>query len=173
MSGYFSSQQQALQDSSYRDVRLHMVPIWKKRTDGYWLYVEQAVAEYADKPYRQRVYHVYQDQHQNYYSEVYTLKNPSAYAGAWKQENPLAGLILDSLDLRQGCTTVLQRISGDEFAGGTRGKDCRSSIAGASYATSEVYVHPDKIVSWDRGFDDGGNQVWGAEKGGYIFNKIK
>ena len=44
MSGYFSSQQQAFKDSAYRDVRLHMVPIWKDRTDGYWLYVEQAVS---------------------------------------------------------------------------------------------------------------------------------
>jgi hypothetical protein len=28
---------------------------------------------------------------------------------------------------------------------------------------------PGKIVSWDRGFDASGAQVWGAEKGGYIF----
>jgi hypothetical protein len=27
------------------------------------------------------------------------------------------------------------------------------------------------ILSWDRGFDANGNQVWGAEKGGYIFKK--
>lgn len=63
MSGYFSSEHQALQDSTYRDVRLHMVPVWKDREDGYWLYVEQSVVEYPEQPYRQRVYHVFQDRH--------------------------------------------------------------------------------------------------------------
>jgi len=32
-----------------------MVQIWEERTDGYWLYVEQAIAGYQDKPYRQRI----------------------------------------------------------------------------------------------------------------------
>ena len=173
MSGYFSSQNQSLQDSSYRDVRLHMIPVWRDRTDGYWLYVEQAVAEFPDKPYRQRVYHLYQDQNRNYYSDVYTLNNPSAFNGAWQKEFPLAGLVPDSLELRAGCTTILQRISKEEFAGGTRGKNCTSSIRGGSYATSEVSISEGKITSWDRGFDTNGDQVWGAIKGGYIFDKIK
>jgi hypothetical protein len=30
----------------------------------------------------------------------------------------------------------------------------------------------DRIVSWDRGFDGDRRQVWGAEKGGYIFGRI-
>jgi hypothetical protein len=28
------------------------------------------------------------------------------------------------------------------------------------------------LASWDRGFDSTDNQVWGAEKGGYIFKKL-
>lgn len=43
---------------------------------------------------------------------------------------------------------------------------------GASYARSEVEILEDKVISWDRGFDAEGNYVWGAEKSGYIFNKI-
>jgi CpeT protein len=27
------------------------------------------------------------------------------------------------------------------------------------------------LLSWDRGWDVNGKQVWGAEKGGYIFVK--
>jgi hypothetical protein len=29
------------------------------------------------------------------------------------------------------------------------------------------------MISWDRGYNDAGEQVWGAEKGGYIFLKTR
>jgi hypothetical protein len=28
------------------------------------------------------------------------------------------------------------------------------------------------LESWDRGFDAGGEQVWGATAGGYVFEKL-
>jgi hypothetical protein len=34
-----------------------------------------------------------------------------------------------------------------------------------------VTIWPDRLISWDRGWNDKGQQVWGAEKGGYIFVK--
>jgi hypothetical protein len=34
-----------------------------------------------------------------------------------------------------------------------------------------VEVRPDGLVSWDRGFDADGQQVWGAEKGPYVFTR--
>jgi len=43
----------------------------------------------------------------------------------------------------------------------------------AQYATSEVQIYPNRIVSWDRGFDSEGKQVRGAVKSGYIFRKLK
>ena len=30
-------------------------------------------------------------------------------------------------------------------------------------------ITAESIVSWDRGFDQAGSQVWGAEKSGYVF----
>ena len=38
-----------------------------------------------------------------------------------------------------------------------------------SYTTSEVSIEARAITSWDRGFDADGAQVWGAEKGPYVF----
>jgi hypothetical protein len=173
MSGYFSSQKQSLQDTSYRDVRLHMFPIWKARDDGYWFYVEQAVAEYAGRPYRQRIYNLYQASDTTFYSEVYTLSDPAAFTGAWKKERSLPEISRDSLELRTGCTTILRRSSASAFSGGTQGRGCESNLRGASYATSQVVIQRDKLISWDRGFDAEGKQVWGAEKGGYVFRKIE
>ena len=33
-------------------------------------------------------------------------------------------------------------------------------------------IRADRIVSWDRGFDAEGRQVWGAENGPYVFDKL-
>ncbi|MBK8230937.1 MAG: hypothetical protein IT349_04755 [Candidatus Eisenbacteria bacterium] len=58
------------------------------------------------------------------------------------------------------------------YAGSTIGLDCESDLRGAAYATSEVSITKGGIVSWDRGFDASGVQVWGAERGGYRFLRV-
>ncbi|UCF65342.1 MAG: hypothetical protein JSW33_05800 [bacterium] len=40
-------------------------------------------------------------------------------------------------------------------------------------ATSEVIIKKNEMVGWDRGFNTGKEQVWGAEKGSYTFKKTK
>ncbi|CAL9118172.1 unnamed protein product [Musa textilis] len=41
---------------------------------------------------------------------------------------------------------------------------------GALYSTSELTVHRNsEIHTWDRGYDDEGNQVWGPKAGPYEF----
>lgn len=171
MSGSFSSVEQAARDSNFFDIRLQMMPIWKDRTDGIWLYVEQAAADYLDKPYRQRVYKLLQEDENTFMSMVYTLNDPLRFAGAWQDETPLAGLTPDSLTEREGCAIILKKEGSDVFTGSTVDKNCSSNLRGASYATSEVTIRPTELISWDRGFDAEDNQVWGAATGGYIFKK--
>ena len=72
---------------------------------------------------------------------------------------------------RQGCAVYLQKNAEGNFAGSTPGKECVSSLRGATYATSVVTIYENKLVSWDRGWDKDDKQVWGAEKGGYQFIK--
>ena len=56
--------------------------------------------------------------------------------------------------------------------GRTLGDLCKSTLRGAAYATSVVSIGRAALVSWDRGFDESGKQVWGAVKSGYVFEKI-
>jgi hypothetical protein len=169
MSGSFSSRAQAEADADYRDIRLAMVPIWKDRADGPWLYVEQAAATSLEKPYRQRVYQLVRTGAETIESRVYTLPDPALrFAGAADDPGKLAGLEPDALALRSGCAVVLKK-SGPVWTGSTAGKECGSDLRGASYATSEVSLDLSTLESWDRGFDADGKQVWGAEKGPYIF----
>ena len=48
-------------------------------------------------------------------------------------------------------------------------KGKRSDLQGAAYAVSEAIISPQGLLTWDRGFDAAGKQVWGATKGGYDF----
>jgi hypothetical protein len=171
MVGSFFSKEQAENDSSYFNIELEMVKIWKDRADGPWLYIEQAVAESKDKPYRQRVYQLRKRNDGKIESLVYTIPDPLRFAGDYKNEFPLLRLTPDSLTLKEGCEVVLFQADEGYFEGSTVDRNCSSDLRGASYATSEVMIDKDKMISWDRGFDESGNQVWGATEGGYIFKK--
>ena len=171
MTGTFSSAAQAAEDPEFFDVDLHITPIWTDREDGRWLYVEQAVAEAPDLPYRQRVYRVTEVAPGLFETQVYTLPDPGAVIGAWLAETPLNDLAPDDLEEREGCSIVMRR-RGDTFIGSTLGWLCTSSLRGATYATSEVMITPDGMVSWDRGFGEDNRQVWGSVVGGYVFDRI-
>ncbi|MFC1573289.1 chromophore lyase CpcT/CpeT [Candidatus Eisenbacteria bacterium] len=172
MTGYFNSAEQAAADSAYYDIRLRMVPIWRDRLDGYWLYVEQAVVRMEHRPYRQRVYHVTRASEDTFESAVYELPNPLRFVGAWRQPGLFASLTPDSLEIRTGCSIILRKTDKHTYEGSTQDQECLSSLRGASYATSEVIIRKDQLMSWDRGFDEEGNQVWGATKGGYAFKRL-
>ncbi len=176
MTGTFSSADQSKADpTNYFDVRLVMTPVWSDRTDGMWLYVEQAIATSAAKPYRQRVYHVTAESDGTFHSAVFTLPgDPLRFSdGSGKPTAAFAEVTPETLKSRDGCTVVLRAQPDGSFAGGTVGKDCPSDRQGAKYASSEIVISENQIVSWDRGFDEAGKQVWGAEKGGYVFKRVK
>ncbi|WP_283637172.1 chromophore lyase CpcT/CpeT [Aquaticitalea lipolytica] len=170
MQGSYDSEIQSQVDSTYFNISLHMYPIWKDK--GNFLYVEQALNSMQDKPYRQRIYEVTRLNDSTFKSAIYTLAVDSLWVGKWKTPSAFDSISLKDITLKDGCEVLLKRIEPNYFAGKTGKTSCESSLRGASYATSEVEILEDKIISWDRGFDSKGNHVWGAEKGGYIFNKL-
>ena len=171
MQGSFNSEKQSLADSTYYNISLHMYPIWKEK--GHWLYVEQAMNVVQDKPYRQRIYEVKRLNDSILASYVYTLPNDSLWIGKWKTLAAFDSLSPNQLQMRKGCEVILSKTSESTFSGKTQDGTCESVLRGASYAMSAVKITPSKIESWDQGFDTEGNQVWGATKGGYVFDKLK
>lgn len=170
MKGSFNSEIQSQVDSTYFNISLHMYPIWEDK--GHYLYVEQALNTKQDKPYRQRIYEVTKLTDSTYSSAIYTIPNDSLWIGKWKTPDAFNSLSKDSISKKSGCEVILKHIESNYFKGETGIKTCESNLYGASYATSKVEIFVDKIISWDRGFDSEGNHIWGAEKGGYIFNKL-
>ncbi|MCE2966031.1 MAG: chromophore lyase CpcT/CpeT [Phycisphaerales bacterium] len=177
LSGAFDTVEQAKADPEYFEILLHMTPIWTDRTDGVWLYVEQAMAQRADKPYRQRVYRLVGLEDGRVRSEVFELPGEAlAFAGAYAKVELLKDVTPEMLTPREGCALTLGKQGDGTWKGATGDKTCASSLRGASYATSEATIMPAhekgaRMVTWDRGYDAQGTQVWGAVKGGYEFVK--
>lgn len=172
MTGSFNSTAHALRDTNYYDITLHMYPIWEGDAQT-WLYVEQTVTSMPDKPYRQRVYRLEQADKSTFKSYIYTFEDPKMFVGAWKDKSIFEKVKPSDVALKEGCEVVLKKQKDGSFSGKTGAQTCKSSLRGASFATSEVTVVPGKIVSWDQGWDDKGEQVWGATLGGYEFVKMK
>jgi len=170
MQGSFNSEIQAQIDSSYYNIALHMYPIWEDK--GNFLYVEQALNNRQNKPYRQRIYEVTRASDSTFSSAIYALNVDSLWIGKWKNPKAFDAISLNDIALKEGCEVILKRTKPNQFIGKTGDTTCVSTMRGASFARSEVEILEDKIISWDRGFDANGNYVWGAEKAGYIFNKI-
>lgn len=170
MTGSFDSYHQSIEDSAFYNVSLNMVPIWQDRNDAYWLYVEQAMSAALDKPYRQRVYKVTKGNDNNFISAVYKLNNEKDFANAYDEPERFKAIGPKDLTEREGCEIVMTR-EGDKFVGSTGGNKCASSLRGATYATSKVLIDCNGISSWDQGWNDQEEQVWGAEVGPYYFDR--
>jgi hypothetical protein len=172
LQGEYSSEAQSKEDTSYFNIYLAMYPIWTDRTDGKWLYVEQAMAAKREKPYRQRIYQIKKGGNNEVISLIYTFENPLEYANAHQNKEILKKLTFDKITSKVGCE-VYMNATKNGFEGGTKGQGCASNLRGASYTTTEIKLEKEKLISWDRGFFTDGKQAWGAEKGGYIFVKQK
>jgi hypothetical protein len=171
LTGTFSNAEQARNEKSFQSVVLHAVRIWPARSDGPWIYVEQAMADAPQMPYRQRVYQLALGPDGTLESRVFTLADPVAATGAWQKLLPLAEITPAALSARDGCTVFLRAMPDGSFVGGTKGNGCASDLRGASYATSEANISADELVTWDRGYNAAGRQVWGSTRGGYHFKR--
>lgn len=170
MTGEFDSSEQAKKDDAFKNISLKMTRVWPDRPNGVWLYIEQAVADTPDKPYRQRMYFISELNEDEYSSDIYSLPNEEKFVGAWRETSKLDELSPFDLTNKTGCTVILF-YDGFQFGGRTSKGNCKSELNGASYTTSEVTILETQISTWDRGFDADGKQVWGSESGPYVFKK--
>jgi hypothetical protein len=177
VTGRFSSAGQASADKRYDVAEAEVVRIWRGRTDGVWLYQEQAILGGAgappgaskDKPYFQRIGHVYVTPDGSLRRDNYVLKEPARFVGLGRRR----GL----LEPRQedlgapGCHNVVERVGQGHFVSRTEG--CPNRYKGAAMMKSIAISTPERLVNWDRGFDSTGKLVWGPEAGGYMFERVR
>jgi CpeT protein len=172
LAGRYDSTKQAAADRAYFEISLTMCEVEAPNYGPRALYVEQA--RLGSAPYRQRLYVVegVDGKPLEAVSRVFEFTNPRAMVGfctGASRQLP-AGVVAEE---KRGCHVRLAWNEADKsFQGGTEGTACASSLNGATYASSIVSLDVDKLVSWDRGYDAQGAQVWGATKGGYVFDRL-
>jgi hypothetical protein len=171
MVGSYSSANQAATSSDpyHVDVRRHTALIWDERTDGYWLYLEQAYADDLENPYFQRIYNFYEEEGV-IKNTIYSLLDPDPFVGSWATPEDFDALTLEDLEERTNCGLTFD-VNNDHVYGTTSGTSCLSSSSYISYFTSEQWIYQTQWNSWDLGYNDQGVIVMGPYSP-YIFDKV-
>jgi CpeT protein len=171
LNGVYDTADQAKTSPEFFEIHLSVCPVQAPELGPRVLYVEQAVSTSLGAPYRQRLYvvdMVPNGRPNEARSQVLELTNPKAVIGLCNQK--VAQLSkADTID-RPGCSvTMWWDESAQSFTGATTGKECLSTLNGATYATAEVTLTKTGFNSLDRGWSKDDVQVWGSTKGPYQF----
>jgi CpeT protein len=173
MIGSFDSCIQVATYSSHYPINLHMNQIWKNHEGAEYLYVEQSASRMPEKRYTQRVYKVTKENIGNFISEESVLPYNSVFIGKCQDRAYINHYGPENQCLREGCALYLKKTYSFHYIEETEEKGCFSTVLGASYTTSQGEIYQNAISSWDQGFNDQREHVWGAEKGPYVFTRKK
>tara|TARA_B110000046_G_C12739099_1_gene291797 strand:- start:28 stop:540 length:513 start_codon:yes stop_codon:yes gene_type:complete len=169
MTGEFTSKAQAKKDTNYSDISLKVTRIWENKIEEVWLYVERANSNNLKQPYRQHIYQLVELSEYKYVSYIYDIPDKEKYIGANKKPTILDDLSSEDLLPLEDCGMGMHYAK-KAFRGATAAR-CPNSWSGAALETSEMELYKDKLISWDRGWTEEGDQVWGPTIGAHIFIK--
>lgn len=137
-----------------------------------YLYQEQALTKKLDRPYRQRVLNIKpRDDGQTIISESFKIVNPEALIGLCNQPQTERKLSLEALE--KSVCTVFLKPKDNGYIGETPPKGCPANVRGAVAITNTIVLHETGMDTWDRGLDENGNQVWGAEDDPYQYRWVQ
>eukprot|EP00897_Mesotaenium_endlicherianum_P002244 jgi/Mesen1/2047/ME000149S01036 len=174
----FSAEQAARDPMTFFNLRLMTCPAAELADGSRVLYYEQAFFSTPDKPYRQRFYKVKPcakemkcDVEVSSYA-VRDTEEYKTYCDRPKNQRPQPEEVAG--DIGEHLTTVYmskcERGKKCLYEGSTPPGGYPNSWNGATRCTSELTILKNgEIQSWDRAYDDEGNQVWGVKQGPYEF----
>ena len=141
-----------------------------QKTDSVILYQEQGIVGKLDRPYRQRFLEIKSDRTNNLvYSYSYkpsNLENWSNFCNRFPEPRTVSKENLGELV----CTVTLKPFL-NVYLGTTPPEGCQAEVRGAVRITNRIILHQEGMDTWDRGFDESGEQVWGAENEAYQFRR--
>jgi len=172
VTGRFSSAAQHRRDRSYDEVEARIVRIWPERTDGLWLYQEQAIVnapgmtreQALARPYFQFVARIVPLEGGVLRRDNFRVREPGRFVGA------NVGALQHGDLMEASCHNRIERVSAGWYLGRT--ESCANRYRGAVFMESRSVSTRDAYVNWDRGFDAQGRRLWGPEAGGYVFDRI-
>ncbi|KAE8711865.1 Chromophore lyase CRL [Hibiscus syriacus] len=174
----FSWEQASRDPDNYFNIRTLTCPATEMVDGSKVLYFEQAFWRTPQKPFRQRFLMVKpcpKDLKCDVEVSSFAIRDVEEYKNFCdrpRDQRPLAEEVIG--DIAEHLTTIhLNRCERGKrclYEGSTPPGGFPNSWNGVTYCTSELSVlKNNEIHTWDRGYDDEGNQVWGVKKGPYEF----
>ncbi len=141
-------------------------------TDSVYLYQEQALSNNLGQPYRQRFLEIkISADGQMVESKSYKPSDPQTSVGLCSKSSAEKTLSLSAIG-EYVCSVLLTPIE-EGYQGETPPGGCRANVRGAVKINNTIILHSTGMDTWDRGYDEAGNQVWGAENEGYQYRWVK
>ena len=154
------------------EVKLNQTDPSAKRSQGVFLYQEQALTRNLSKPYRQRFLEIIPSIDKNGIESVsFKPINPKKWIGLCKK-TPSERVISYQEIENANCSVFLKPV-GDQYIGETQPGGCVTNFKGAVKITNTIELDQNGMETQDRGFDAQGKRVWGAENRPYQYQKIE
>ncbi|XP_023001768.1 chromophore lyase CRL, chloroplastic-like [Cucurbita maxima] len=177
----FSKEQAARDPENYFNIRMVTCPAAEMVDGSTVLYFEQAFSRTPQKPFRQRFYTVKpcsKEMKCDVELSSYAIREMEEYKNfcdRTKDQCPLPEEIVG--DIAEHLTTLhLKRCDRGKrclYEGSTPPGSFPNSWNGAAYCTSELSIlKNNEVHTWERGYDEDGNQVWGTKEGPYEFKAV-
>ncbi|XP_077227204.1 chromophore lyase CRL, chloroplastic-like isoform X2 [Tasmannia lanceolata] len=174
----FSREQARRDPDNYFNLRMLTCRATEMVDGSRVLYSEQAFWRTPQKPFRQRFYIVKpcpKEMKCDVELSSYAIRDAEEYKNFCdrpKDQRPHAEEVIG--DISAHLTTIhLSRCERGKrclYEGSTPPGGFPNSWNGATYCTSEFAIlKNNEVNTWDRGYDDEGNQAWGVKEGPYEF----
>lgn len=136
-----------------------------------FLYQEQSLSPKL-KPYRQRFLKISPALNGQAVSSLsFRPENPGIWIGFC--DRPPTDQMVTTSQLGKFICSVIIKPVGEDYIGVTPVDGCPSRYRGATRITNRIRLHADGMDTWDRGFDQQGQQIWGADQEAYQFRRIR
>lgn len=137
-----------------------------------YLYQEQALTRSLEKPYRQRFLRIAPNSaSQSIQSLTFELSSPETWAGLCRRSE--SERVIPSEELGKPICSLFLRHTDEGYIGRTPVDGCPTDARGAVRITNLVILHEAGMDTWDRGFNQHGQQVWGATTEPYRFRWVR
>ena len=171
--GVMDTSQQAATNSDFVSVQMTTcaIALQEPGANAVYLYQEQALSSNLTDPYRQRFLQLSLSADQRRVeSRNFKPDEPERWIGLCQDSNSVT---LSRSDLGTPVCTVSMRPSPLGYVGSTPAEGCPVTLRGATWLTNVIVVHADGMDTWDRGFNDAGAQLWGADTEPYRYRWVE
>ena len=165
LEGTFANKTQA----QSHPTRYAHIRVKHKRISDNRIYGEQAYNYLKNRPYRQFVIEVVEDDENTYRLKNYEIKNALRFVDCKDIDKIVEG----DLTYRDGCDVVMKKIGVKTYHGGTSTCKCWVNWQGTrTYVQNDVYLSQTEYKVTDKGLHaDTHQKVWGSDWGAFEFKR--